>query len=417
MKNKKKASPWKSIRVGLITLLAMVVFAYGFQITRVNLEELRSETRQQSLVRVTRALAKPDIFEYDQEEEVINYPIYVPCPTDGKTIDAPEHGASDPYLVVTPSCADPGEGVQVEGFNFAPNTTGPLRFVPGNDPNNNVTLGRVVAETDAEGHFLTTLTLPNRTSEDVQFIRATLRRNVGAPHFTQTARDTWDKIVETVFMALLATVFGTLLAIPLSFIAARNLMRPVKSPLASVSLSVLGWPIGILVGFAVVRGVGELSASVGSNIWINLLSIVIAPILISFGFRWALPQEETTTPPSTPIRLARIGVLLLTVLVGFYGLFQLASLAMNAGEQLETSLGSFGFIGYFLFQIGDIVAIITPALGALAVGGALSSLLGRIGQRYSEKIPASGLKILNIILATVTGAVVLGLFGQWVDWL
>ena len=47
----------------------------------------------------------------------------------------------------------------------------------------------------------------------------------------KTANDTWDKIVETVFLALLATVFGTFLAIPLSFIAARNLMKPVKSPL------------------------------------------------------------------------------------------------------------------------------------------------------------------------------------------
>jgi phosphonate ABC transporter permease subunit PhnE len=111
-----------------------------------------------------------------------------------------------------------------------------------------------------------------------------------------------------------------------------------------------------------------------------------------------------------------MGVLLLVVLVGFWGLFQLASLAINAGGTLDASLGSFGFIGYFLFQLGDIVAIITPALGALAVGGALSGFLGRTGQRGSERIPVSGLKILNIILATVAGATVLGLLGQLVEW-
>ena len=98
-----------------------------------------------------------------------------------------------------------------------------MRFVPGSDPNNTVTLGRDNAETDESGHFVLDLVLPKRPSEDVQYIRATLRRNVGAPHFTQTAHDTWDKIVETVFLALLATVFGTVLAIPMSFIAARNL--------------------------------------------------------------------------------------------------------------------------------------------------------------------------------------------------
>ena len=114
--------------------------------------------------------------------------------------------------------------IQVEGFNFAPYTIGPLRFVPGSDPNNVVSLGRVNAETDADGHFISSMEIPKRPSDDVQYIRATLRRNIGSPHFSQTAHDTWDKIVETVFLALLATVFGTVLAIPLSFLAARNLM-------------------------------------------------------------------------------------------------------------------------------------------------------------------------------------------------
>ncbi len=416
MKKNRKASPWKSLQVGLVTLLTLVVFAYGFQITKVNLEELRSENRQQSLIRVTRALAKPDLFEYDQEEEVLNYPIFVPCPTDGRTPELPEHGDSDPYLVVTPACAAPGETVQVEGYNFAGNTTGPVRFVPGSDPANIVTLGRENATTDGDGHFIAALTLPNRPSEDVQYVRATLRRNVGIPRFTQTAKDTWDKIVETVFMALLATVFGTLLAIPLSFIAARNLMKPVKSSLAGVSLSVLGWPIGIGLGFIVVRWVGDISTTIGANIWINLASVIIVPALIGLGMRWALPQEELT-PPGLPIRLARLGTLFLMVLLGFYAFFQLANLTMTAGKALEVSLGSFKFLGYFLFQVGDIVAIITPALGALAAGGALSSFMGRIGQVGSEKLPPAGLKTLNLVLAPVAGATIFGLLGQLVEWL
>ncbi len=190
MKNNKNSSPWKSAKVGLYTLLALVIFAYGFQITKVDLEELRSENRQQSLVRVLRALAQPEIFEYDQVEEVVNYPIHVPCLSDGNQVSAPERGANDPYIVITPSCANPGEIVQVEGFNFAPLTVGPVRFVPGNDPNNIVSLGRENAETDADGHFIVEMEIPDRTSDDEQFIRATLRRNVGLPHFSKTAYDT-----------------------------------------------------------------------------------------------------------------------------------------------------------------------------------------------------------------------------------
>lgn len=170
--------------------------------------------------------------------------------------------------------------------------------------------------------------IPDRISDDTQFIRATLRRNIGAPHFSQTARDTWNKIVETVFLALLATVSGTILAIPLSFIAARNLMKSVKSPLTSISLSVLGWPIGILIGFIAVRWVGNFSASIGSNVLVNLAGIIISPVLAWIGLRWALPQEEINLP-SQSMKIARLGVILLVVLVCFYGLFQLASLTMS----------------------------------------------------------------------------------------
>lgn len=403
------------MQLGLVILAGLIIYAYGFQITKVDLEDLRSERRQESLVRVMRALAKPEIIAYDQKEEVINSPVYVTCPADGAPVfEAPDK--TGPYLVITPTCANPGETVQVEGFNFAPNTTGPLRFVPGNDPSNVVALGRDNVATDEAGHFGLDLTLPKRPSEDVQYIRATLRRNVGTPHFTKTAYDTWEKIIETVFLALLATTFGTFLAIPLSFIAARNLMKPVRSPLASVALSILGWPIGIVLGYRVVHWVEGLSTRLNENIPINLISLILALFLAWLGLRWALPQEESSKP-GISLQLARLGVLFLSVLISFYGLFQFASLSMNLGALSITALGPLAFLGNFLFQMGDIVRVITPAVGGLAAGGALSSFMGRLGQRSTEIFLPGGAKVFNIISSTLAGATVLGLIGQLVEWL
>jgi phosphonate ABC transporter permease subunit PhnE len=411
-----KASLWNSIKVGLVSLLVMVIFAYGFQITKVNLEELSSAQRQDSLIRVVRALAKPAFFEYTQSEEVVNAPFYIPCPATGTIPAEGEQLASKPYLVITPACANPGDTIQVEGFNFAGKASGPLRFVPGSDLTNVVTLGRETVVTDSQGHFVASMVLPDRQSTDLQFIRASLHVNVGLPHFTQTAHDTWDKIIETVFLALLATVFGTFLAIPLSFLAARNLMKPVKSTLISISLSALGWPIGIGVGFLIVGGVGTASTMIGSNVWINLASIIVTPVLIWLGIRWAIPQEEIALPRIS-IRLARMGVIILGVLVAFFGLFQLASLTKTVGTNLEEALGSFGFLGNFLFQIGNIVAILTPAIGGLAAGGALGSFLGRIGQQASEKISGRNLKTINLFLSTIAGSTILVLLGQIINWL
>ena len=413
--NRKKASPWKSLQLGLAVLIGLLVFAYGFQVTQVDLEELRSERRQESLIRVMRALARPEIFEYEQEVEVINAPVHVPCPAGGVEPSS-ESGPTGPYIVVTPGCAEPGETVQVEGFNFAPDTSGPLRFVPGSDPANTVAIGRDTVQTDEAGHFVYDMVMPERLSEDVQYIRASLSQNVGTPRVTDTARDTWDKIIETVFLALLATTFGTILAIPLSFIAARNLMKPVKSPLASIALSLLGWPIGIVLGYLVVKWVEGLSLPFNDNAAINLVAIILAPVWAGFGIRWALPQEETSTPTFN-VRLARWAVLFLVILVSFFGLFQLASLAKNLGLAAMENLGSLSFLGYFLFQMGDIVSIITPALGGLAAGGVLSSWMGRLGQYSTERLAPSSVKVLNIIVAMLAGAVTLGLLGQLVEWL
>jgi phosphonate ABC transporter permease subunit PhnE len=414
--NKESVSIWKSVRLGAAILLVFVVYAYGFEITKVNLEELRSPQRQESLVRVTRALFQPDLFAYEQDEFVVNTPIYVPCP-EGGSVPAPiPEDRSAPYLVFSPGCANPGDTIQVEGFNFYTNAEGALRFIPGNDPTTKLALGNQNAKTDEDGRFVAALTIPDRQSPEPQFVRATLRRNTGLPKLTETAYDTWEKIVETVFLALLATTLGTILAIPLSFIAARNLMKSVKSPLGSISLSILGWPAGILGGFFVVRLVGDFSAPLAENIYVSLLGGAIAPVAAILAARWALPEVETQTP-GVPLRLARLATLLLAALAGFFGLYQVAGLMANLGVIIGDKLGSLAFLGNFMVQAGDIISTITPVVGSLAVGGVVSSFFSRLGQRGTEKLAKPQVKLMNLALATAAGAVLLGLLGQAIEWL
>jgi phosphonate ABC transporter permease subunit PhnE len=413
MKNNGTASLRKSVQTGLVVLLVLLVYAYGFEITKIDLAELRSERRQESLTRVTRALAQPDILEFEKEEQQYTAPVYVTCP-EGE-VSLPEPVTSGPYMIVTPACAEPGETVTVEGYNFLPDASGPVRFVPGNDPTYLVELGNVVASTDANGHFETQFVLPDRPSDDVQFIRATMRHSVGLPRFTETARITWDKIVETVFLALLATTLGTLLAIPLSFIAARNLMKPVRSPLAAIALSLLGWPIGIVMGYLLVHQIGQVSAAMNGML-LNLAVVIIAPLVSWVGFRWAMPQEETTTPPMS-LRLARLLVLLIAVLVGLFWLFQFAELTTSFSLRIKDTLGRAGFLATFLFQLGDILRVITPAVGAMVSGGMFGSMLGRVGQRLTEKGSEAGVKLINMVTAAVAGGVLLSLLGLLVEWL
>ena len=220
----------RSLRLALFIIIGIVIYAYGFTVTQVNLDELDSPARQESLTRIIRALARPDFLEWEQEEVTVERPIYVPCPDGGAP--EPTVDTAGPYMLA-PACAAPESEIGVEGFNFAPNSTGPLNFIPPSGVS--LQLDRI--ETDGAGHFQTTVELRDRTSDEPQHLRAITRTNVGWPHLSQNGKDTIDKIIETVFMALLATTLGTLLAIPVSFFAARNLMKSVSSPLPSVALT------------------------------------------------------------------------------------------------------------------------------------------------------------------------------------
>ncbi|NUM48449.1 MAG: ABC transporter permease subunit [Anaerolineales bacterium] len=172
----------------------------------------------------------------------------------------------------------------------------------------------------------------------------------------------------------------------------------------------------MVVGYLVVRAVGNFTVPLASNMLINLISIVVALALFILAMRFSLPQVELT-PPSLSVRMVRLIVLFLAVLVGFFGLYQFAGFVSNLGNALAPVLGSFGFLATFMIQLSDILRTLTPVTGSLTAGAALSSFLGRLGQRATERLPKPSVKIINILLSTIAGAVLFVLIGQLVEWL
>jgi phosphonate ABC transporter permease subunit PhnE len=401
----------RSIVIGLLVLAALVIYAYGFQVTKVDFAETRDAHRQEQLVRILRAIAQPDLFEYQKTEVQINTPIYVPCPAGG--VPAPASApASGPYLILTPPCADPSTQITVEGFNFEPNTNGPLNFIPPSG----VSLQMGDIKVDADGHFKITAKLPKRPSDQVQQVRSVTRQNVGGPQLTQNARDTWDKIIETVYMALVATTIGTIISIPVSFLASQNLMRPITSPLASVALMIIALPIGIAIGGGLATWLGSLSQLVTSNLLVTLLGVIVCPLIIWAAVRWALPPEETEIP-SRGLRLARLIVLIGTVLVSVFFLFLLSSLLLSLGHSLIPILGIFGFLGAFVAGLGDILGILIIFTTALATGLFFANLGSEAGQFVVDCWPAASVRLLNFGLAILAGALLLAGIGAALDWL
>ena len=124
---KKKASPLRSLGVGLAVILGVAIYAYGFEITQIDLQELRSEQRQTSLVRVLRALAQPEFIEFEHEEQFVVAPVYVPCPADGSALSPEAPTGVIGEGVATDFDPNQREEQQAQPFRDAANSRNTLR--------------------------------------------------------------------------------------------------------------------------------------------------------------------------------------------------------------------------------------------------------------------------------------------------
>ncbi|MGB9674256.1 MAG: ABC transporter permease subunit [Anaerolineales bacterium] len=411
---KPSASLWKSVRLGIFILLGLVIYAYGFQVTKVDLGEFRKESRQESRIRVTRALARPDIFEYQQEEITVYAPVYIPCQSTGFPFTQPDQ--TKPYLVLTPACGNVGEDIHIEGFNFPPNLKGPLYFVPSADPADKLALQKGNFQTDATGHFILDFKLPDRSSGHVQYIRVIARRNVGLPHFSPTAVETWNKILETIFLALLATTIGTIFSIPISFFAARNLMKDVKNSLTQISLALLGLPLGIAGGMVLARWMSWLS-KIYQQKWtvtfgLAILCMVVGIVLI----RYVLFHSDNRARLFKRINIPKI-LQFLAIIILLQGLFFVSQFGIIIGKWITPHLGYFAFLGNFITQLSDVILTILPAVLAVSGGAVSAALFGNIGRRLNERLPLGSLKLVNYLASMAAGAVLMLVLGGVIGWL
>lgn len=398
--------------VGMIA--AVLIFAYGFQVTQVNLEELGSEARRQSLARIMRALARPDFLQFEEQETTVDAPIFVPCP-EGVAPEPVTTTAEGGAALISPSCAAPGEVVTIEGQGFPIGSSGVLNFIPPSG----VSLRLANIEAGALGGFTLDVEMRDRESQEPQLLRAITRQNVGWPTLSQNGRDTIAKIIETVFMALLATVIGTLLSIPVSFIAARNLMAPVKSPVVSVSLMFLLAPIGAWLGARLAALLTDSLDLATPNLPMLVGGLVVAPALAWLGARWAFPreaQEADDAPADLSARIMRLAGMAVAAIGALAFIYLLAQAAILLGLALEPRLGSFGFVGKFIADMGGIVVLTLPAVCGLIGLGIGAALAGRLGQSLVERLDAGTLKIVNVVAATAAGAALGFMLGRTYDW-
>ena len=335
-----------------IVVAVVIVYAFGLQVTEVDLKKPQEAKRQEQLTNILRGLARPDLLAFETDRLEIEAPIIVPCL--GSAPAWPAAQPDQPVISLSKTCADPGETITVSGSGFERGENVFIFFVPYvADKANEVELKLAdsAVPVGLDGSFTAEVELKrDRDSERVQIIRAVVNRRVGAAQPSEALLDTVDKIIETVFLALLATTFGIFLAVPLSFLAARNLMRQVRTNFAKLMAGLILVLGGGAIGFWLLRGLYD-----------QLMAAEVAAML------------------QTPFTEDDI----------------LGNLAIVASDAIFLAIPPLGVL-----------------LGAAGLNGAMGPVLGRFLDTANPKV----VRVTSILLAALAGAMLFGMLMALINW-
>jgi phosphonate transport system permease protein len=269
----------------VFVLLILVFFFIGWQIGQIDIYTLvtQFDDAGPAISRVLwpweRAITFP-------EDEIIGKAI-LETPCDDTPPEPTTPFEERPYLIVDPTCGvptnqeatveggvqvTPGTALNVKGYNFEPELEVVLWW---RDPATSQFRHREEGDTvsvspNEDGFFEVTITWPYRLIPDAYLEGGSLWEiqgrqvvSVGEWEFSNEFNLAVEKMIETIFIGMMATFFGIILSLPFSFLAARNLMN--ANP----------FTLGI---YYLVRGVLNIIRSIEPLIW-----AIIAVIVVGLG--------------------------------------------------------------------------------------------------------------------------------------
>ncbi|KKL09607.1 hypothetical protein LCGC14_2564160, partial [marine sediment metagenome] len=233
--------PQKKKGVAIFVLIIVIFFALGWQISQVDLFKMVTELPDaipplSNVLWPWKAAVSRRTAEIKAGADILEH-----CDENAPGI--PEEIPGEPYLMSDPTCGElssldednmavKGSTITLTGRGFEPNMVTQIWW---EDPLGNEFRPRqegkyVSVVTDENGEFVFELIMPYRltppSARGPQIHRVEARQvsEVGGLIINDPLKLTLGRMAETIFMGMMATFFGIIFAIPISFLAARNLM-------------------------------------------------------------------------------------------------------------------------------------------------------------------------------------------------
>ena len=199
-----------------ITLAVLAIYSYGWKITEINLSAL---FRDFHLVKpLAKELIQPDLFSRKIQSQKTETEFFLGENFSLQTQS--DNHAQNRNLILSQKSGTIGDQLTIEGVDLKPDSKGILFWV--NEIEQEFPLGKF--KTDSMGNFKKNINVPPSARGNRQIVRAVLMWEEGSLQVSETLRLTCEKMLETLFLALMATTFAVFIAIPLSLLAPRNLM-------------------------------------------------------------------------------------------------------------------------------------------------------------------------------------------------
>ncbi len=400
--------------------IGLVVFAYGWSVTEINFDKPQEPLRQQNFGNAIRELLSPNLLERDYEIKVSSVPFLVQCKAgepEPATATAPADNS--PYLVVSPTCADSTTPITVQGFNYYPNSLARITWVA-NDGTRSIQ--QIVGNTkdnfvtDDNGTFTVQILVPKirGSAGKVSTIETQGYFPTGSPHFTATTALVFEKMVETIFLALIATAISILPSAVISIFASHNLMRPVRVTLGNLLVMVALLPVGWWIGTNLLAQIGQVilglshtgTAAAGGTV-----------SLIVFG-AVTTSRSQSVEENSLSARMRSVFNTLLVVLVSIIVVAFIADVFLVIGRMFTTDIP--GYLSNFFGSIGELIELlIVPISGVIGAFG-LASIGGALTTDGLKKLNPTMQHVIGGILGAICGAIMLGamaLIGMQAAWL
>ncbi len=237
----RQTDPEKQFGNTIFALILVVFFTIGWQISEIDLVKLTSDANE-AWVPLSKILWPWDA-AVTHETDSVEAGAKVLVDSEGEPPSKPEKEAGEPYIWVTPRKGNlskldedneviPGTKITVYGENFEPNTRTQIWWSDsiGNEFRPRYQGEYVSVVTDDEGSFKKQMIMPYRLippsakGQQIHEVMARQVSEVGPPLPSEPLVLTIELIIETIFMGMMATLFGILFSVPVSFLAARNLM-------------------------------------------------------------------------------------------------------------------------------------------------------------------------------------------------